>query len=170
MRRLLKITGGILAIIFLLVCMASAWYLIKFYPRKATEFTTGAAHSKHRVLIATQGSDFKDAVVNRVVSMLKGPEIFISVVDVSRLPDIDPDKWVGIAVLNTSMADNPNEDVKRFLSRVGASGKILVVTTSGGGDYVIPNLKVDGITTASQPSKTESIAKTIYQKFHNSHS
>jgi hypothetical protein len=45
----------------------------------------------------------------------------------------------------------------------GPSENIIVITTSGGGDFVPPNLKVDGITTASRLNETEKMATRIFQ-------
>ena len=77
---------GILAAVAILLIAAVgplAWYRIHFAMSLVTGFTVNDATSERRVLIATQGGAFKDAVVSGVVERLRQPSIFIQVVDVA---------------------------------------------------------------------------------------
>jgi len=163
MRKLLKLFGGILAGIGLIIVLFSAWYCLKFWPRQADELEFGNSEYARHVLISTQGSDYKEAVVQRLVEQLGTDSIYIKVTDVSNLETISPIDWADIIILNTSIADQMSSSTSDFLERVGPSDKIMVVTTSGGGDFTPPNLKVDGITTASRMNETEIIATRIFQ-------
>jgi hypothetical protein len=163
LKKLLKIFGGFLFGICLLIVLASAWYVIKFYPRHAEDMEFGNPNFSHKILIATQGSAYKTEVVQRLTEKLRNREIYIKVTDVSNLESIDPDSWSKIVIFNTSIADRMNSSVRHFLEIEGPSENIIVITTSGGGDFVPPNLKVDGITTASRLNETEKMATRIFQ-------
>lgn len=166
MKKALKIVGGLLGAICLVILLFASWYVYQFYPRQADAFEVGNPQAIQKFLIATQGSEFKAGVVQRLIALHEDRDVFLRIIDVSTLPSITPDQWSGIVILNTSIADNIDSDVKRFLSRAGKSESILLITTSGGGDYIPPDLQVDGITTASRLSQTETLAKRIFQKWN----
>ncbi|MBC8193083.1 MAG: hypothetical protein ISR87_00910 [Candidatus Marinimicrobia bacterium] len=163
MKKLLKILGGFLTGVSFLVVVASAWYVIKFYPRHVDDMEIGNPVFSEKILIATQGSTYKNEVVQRLAEKLSSREVYIKITDVSNLDSIAPSAWSNIIILNTSIADNMNSHVRQFVDRVGPSDKIMVITTSGGGDFTPPNLEVDGITTASKLNETEKMATRIFQ-------
>ncbi|MBT3227900.1 MAG: hypothetical protein HOD43_06390 [Candidatus Marinimicrobia bacterium] len=163
MKKLFKILGGFLAVILLLFIIFSAWYVIKFYPRHAEDQEFGNPEFSKRVIIATQGSDYKNEVVQRLADRLSAHPVYIKVTDVSNLDFVVPEAWSNIVILNTSIADRMNSHARQFLDMVGPTDKIIVITTSGGGDFTPPNLEVDGITTASRLSETEAMVKRIFQ-------
>lgn len=165
LKKVIKIIAGLLGAICLLIFVAAGWYVYNFYPRHAHEFQIGSPQATQKILIATQGSEFKNDVVERVVALYENQDAYLRIIDVSTLETITLEQWDGIAILNTSLADNIDSDVKHFLKRAGKSDLILLITTSGGGDFVPPDLHVDGITTASRLTETELLARRIYQKF-----
>jgi hypothetical protein len=64
---------------------------------------------------ATQGSAFKDAVVAGIVERPRERSIFIQVVDLTALPDVDESRWDAIVVLHTieyGNAPGPLDDVQ----------------------------------------------------------
>jgi len=67
----------------------------------AESFEVNTPKSEIRVLIATQGSEFKDAVVAGVVDHLKRKGAYIKVIDVSALPQVNENKWNAVVVLHT---------------------------------------------------------------------
>jgi len=162
MKKLFKILGAILVAICFVVIVFSAWYVIKFWPRHAEDMEFGNPEFNERVLIATQGSEFKNDVVQRLAEKLSARDIYIKITDVSNLDSIDSDAWADIVILNSNIADKMNTSVRTFLNRVGPSDSIIVITTSGWGDFVPPNLEVDGITTASRLNETEKMANRIF--------
>jgi hypothetical protein len=95
-RVLISVTGLALAVIGFL-----AWYRIHFAMNPVEGFTVNAPSSEQHLLIATQGSAFKDAVVAGVVERLRERSIFIQVIDVTALPDVDESGWNAIVVLHT---------------------------------------------------------------------
>jgi hypothetical protein len=73
-----------IAVIVLAILAFLTWYKFQYSMCVAMSFEINTPESKHRVLIATQGSKFKDAIVSGVVDHLKqslgAPETIIKVI------------------------------------------------------------------------------------------
>lgn len=127
-----------------------SWYAAHFSMEPATGFEVNSDTLRTRVLIATQGSAFKNAVVTKVVDSLKSESLYFKVIDVSFLPSISESDWDAIIILHTWEYSKPPATVKDFISGIGKREKIMVVTTSGS-DSMMEG--VDGISSASKPSE-----------------
>jgi hypothetical protein len=157
-RVLISVTGLALAVIGFL-----AWYRIHFAMNPVEGFTVNAPSSEQHLLIATQGSAFKDAVVAGVVERLRERSIFIQVIDVTALPDVDESGWNAIVVLHTIEYGRAPAPAQAFVDRVGKTGKVVVLSTSGAGDFKIEG--IDAISSASRmtdvPGRVEKILSRI---------
>ena len=123
------------------------WYKFHYSMDVAESFEVKSPELKNRVLIATQGSEFKDAVVAGIVDHLKQRLVYIKVIDVAALPKVNEDKWNAVVVIHTWENWKPQADAKDYLERVKDLSKVIVLTTSGDGDYKIEG--VNAITSAS---------------------
>jgi len=123
------------------------WYKFHYSMDVAESFEINTPDLKHRVLIATQGSEFKDTVVAGIVDYLKQRHAYIKVIDVAALPQVNEDKWNAVVVIHTWENWKPQADAKAYLERVKDLNKVIVLTTSGNGDYKIEG--VNAITSAS---------------------
>ncbi len=141
----------------------AGWYWIHFSMGAAQPFEVNDPQSSTRVLIATQGSEFKDAVVAGVVAHLKANAVYVKVIDVSALPGVNEGEWNAIALLHTWEMRKPPREVKAFVDRAGNSGKLVVLTTSGAGIFKMDG--VDAISSASvvadAPSRAAEIAERL---------
>jgi menaquinone-dependent protoporphyrinogen IX oxidase len=68
-------------------------------------------------LIATQGSDFKNAVTKGLVDHFKSDSIFIQVVDIQELSAIDPVNYDALVLIHTWESWKPPVEVKSFIER-----------------------------------------------------
>jgi hypothetical protein len=134
------------AVIAALVGFAT-WYRFHFSMSPARAFEVNDPHSSPRVLIATQGSEFKDAVVAAVVEHLKARAAHVRVIDVTALRDIESADWNAIVIIHTWEMRKPPGAVKDFVERTRDSGQLVVLTTSGEGTF-----KMDGIDAISSAS------------------
>jgi hypothetical protein len=119
----------------------------------ARSFAVGASTVQQRVLIATQGSPFKDALVTGIVDHLKLKAAYANVIDVTALPTIREGDWSAIVVLHTWEIGKPPPDVLKFLQRTNDKAKVLVLSTSGSGQGKIQMTGVDAISSASVMSE-----------------
>jgi hypothetical protein len=138
--------GGAVAVV--LIAGLLIWYYATYSMAPAKAFTVNDPASPQRVLIATQGSEFKDAVVQGVVEKLKSRPIYIEVIDVSGLGAVDEKQWNAIVVMHTFQLSQPQPDAAAFVARAKGSGKVVVLGTSGEGTFKIEG--VDALTSASR--------------------
>ena len=91
--KLLKIIGIILGGCAGLALAGFIVYVILFYPRKADSFEIISTNPTKTVLIATQGSDFKDTFVKTLCDSLKKSSLYIKGIDVKNLAEVNDENW-----------------------------------------------------------------------------
>jgi hypothetical protein len=145
-----RVRGLLISIAALAIAVIGflAWYRVHFAMNPVEGFTVNDPSSAQHLLIATQGSAFKNAAVAGVIERLRERPIFIQVVDVTALPDVDEGRWDAIVVLHTIEYGKPPAAAQAFVDRVGETGKVVVLSTSGAGDFKIEG--VDAISSASR--------------------
>jgi len=158
-QRILLVTVGVVVVAFAL----SAWYKLHYSMGLARPFEVNDPQSQPRVLIATQGSEFKDAVVAAVVDHLKKRSAYVKVIDVSGLAAVNEGDWSAIVVIHTWEMHKPQADAKAFVERARNMSKIVVLSTSGAGDFKMEG--VDAISSASRvvdvPSRAAEISRKV---------
>jgi hypothetical protein len=137
----------IIALVALLIPSSFLWYRGHYSMKAARSFEAGARSAAQRVLIATQGSPYKDALVDGIVRNLASRGVYIRVIDVSKLPDVKPDDWAAIVLIHTWEYSKPQADAKAFIDRLADRHRVITVTTSGSGRERMPG--VDAISSAS---------------------
>jgi soluble P-type ATPase len=147
---------GAISIIYL------SWYAAKHSMEEARAFEVNEPDKQYHVLVATQGSSFKDSVVTKVIVKLKDLPVHIKVIDVSRLPEIIESEWTALLILHTWENFAAQQDVEAFLHRATTKNKMVVVATSGSGDEMIEG--IDGITSASKPEEVDATANEIVKR------
>lgn len=152
---------GILVILFLFM----AWYQRTYSMKAVDSYEVNDPTNHHRILIATQGSEFKDSLVQEVVNDLKTRPTFIRVIDISTLPQIKVEEWTVIIILHTWENWKPQEDAKAFIDRTKDKRRLIVLSTSGAGDFAIEG--IDGITAASRLSEVSFQARKIIARVEN---
>jgi menaquinone-dependent protoporphyrinogen IX oxidase len=129
----------------------------------AESFSVNDASSARRLLIATQGSAFKNAVVAGIVERLRQRPIFIRVIDVGALSDVDASDWDAVVVLHTIEYGDAPPAAQAFVDRLADTGKIAVLSTSGRGDFKIKG--IDAISSASRmtdvPARVDELVQRI---------
>lgn len=160
-RRIRYIFLGVM-ITFLLFIV---WYKYQYSMDVFKPFEVNSPNMEMKLLIATQGSDFKDKITNAVVDYYKSDSIFIKVIDIGGLPEIDPDLFSAILVLHTWENWKPPASVKSFIERTGSNtDKIVVLTTSGEGSYKME--EVDALTGESIMEDTPVFTERIIEKLN----
>ena len=141
-----KVVIGIAALAFTIFSFLT-WYKFHYSMDVARSFEVNTPELEHRVLIATQGSEFKNAVVDGIVDHLKQRHAYIKVVDVAALLQVNEDKWDAVVVIHTWENLKPQADAKAYLERVKDLKKVIVLATSGNGGH-----KIEGINAISSAS------------------
>ena len=120
----------------------------------AYELNRGS-HSQ-TLLIATQGSTYKDAIVKGIVDAYKAKPVYIKVIDVTDLPGVKVEDWDAFVILLTWQKGKPQKEAATFLKKYYQKDKMFVMTTSAGGRG-----KVEGVDGLTGPSIMENVPERI---------
>ena len=127
-----------------------SWYKYHYSMEVARTFEVNSPALATRVLIATQGSDYKNAVVAGLVARLEPMPIYLRVIDVSTLPQINEADWNAIVLIHTWENLEAEAHSRQFVAGTKTLNKLIVLTTSGRGSYKIEG--INAITSASTMS------------------
>lgn len=139
--------------IVVLLMLFGAWYQYRYSMEEAVTYELNTQENTYKLLIATQGSEFKDKITNSVINNYKKDSLFIKVIDISALSRIEAQDYNAILLIHTWENWKPPAPVKAFIDRTSMfSDKIVVLTTSGEGSY-----KMDDIDAITGESKLENV-------------
>ena len=125
------------------------WYKYQYSMDIAEAFEVNSPDQNPRLLIATQGSDYKDKVTQGVVNYFEKDSIYIKGIDATTLTNINPTDYDAILIIHTWENWRPPKAVELFINRNKAvKDKIVVLTTSGEGTFKMED--VDAITGESK--------------------
>jgi hypothetical protein len=156
----------ILGIIVAFLVIAGLVYKLAFGQRKAEVKTLGNPDAEFRLLIATQGSNFKDKLLEEIETELAQKNIYVKVDDVSFLKNINIEDWSFILVMTAIEAGKIHGDAQEFiLSNYNFSNLYIVLTSGGGKDWSSYYDKpVDSISSASKTDDINSIKQGIINR------
>ena len=152
MQRFRKSVLIVLIIVIALFALLT-WYKFKYAMDIATSIEINTARAPIHLLVATQGSYFKEEVVKRVISEFESDSIYIKVIDVTSLPELPETSWNAILIMHTWENWKPQEDAATFINNWKDKSKLIVLATSGDGGYSIEG--IDGISAASLPEQIQ---------------
>lgn len=141
-------------VVWILIAIVALFFLLAVWYKNKYSMDTVEAHSVYaqefdkRLLIATQGSTFKDSLMQNVVRYYENDSVFIKIIDVSSLPTIDPADFNATLILHTWEYGRAPESVEVFVEKNRDHlEKMVVFATSGDGNNRIEG--VDGLAGAS---------------------
>lgn len=151
-------TPIILAIILIAIYIGMNWQGV------IAPYHSGNPNAPLKVLIASQGSEFKENLSEKIIQKLENDSIYMSVIDCTSLKKQNAADWTAIIIIHTTKAHKIPRYVSTFLKNLSDYSKIVLISTSGGGDEVITEFKIDAISTASRMSETNHIANCAISK------
>lgn len=151
-----------LVLILMGLLVFAIWYKNNFSMDIAKTYTVNSEMEQNSLLIATQGSDYKNAVVDSLVQNYGSHPIYIKVIDVSNLSEEDEFVWDAILILHTWEMNKPQTDAEVFFNKTKNKNKVVVLATSGDGGMMMKG--VDGITGASNMNKILTKVEEIKQR------
>ncbi len=96
-----------------------------------------------KVLIASQGSKFKDSLVKRVLHHYKEDSIYFKVIDVYTLFTVPIDKWDVIVMINSWEYGSPPANVKKYIKKHPERlDKLIVLSTVGSSHITLKDVDV----------------------------
>ena len=162
--RALKITSMIVgASIAVLVIVFIVYYSI--YSQEVIEpFEANSPDLETKVLVGSQGSDFKNALLEKLIERIGKKDIYIRTIDVTTLSAIKEDSWDAIILINSIQWYKLQKDVRIFLNSAQATDRIIMLATSGDGDMKPKECKIDTITSASRLNGVDDKLELILSK------
>lgn len=144
MKKFRKSALAILAILAIFLVFG-LWYKYTYSMGQAEALEVNTPDSDKKLLIATQGSDFKNRLTQGIVDHYKSGAIFIKVIDVSDLDEIVPEDYDAVLVVHTWEYEKPPQAVSSFMEKSkNLMSKVVLMTTSGPGTSTMEG--VDAIT------------------------
>lgn len=138
------------------------FYLQRHAMRPVPTRELGARGTGPAVLVAAQGSPYKDAVADTVTRHLREKPAYVRVEDVSQLPQADERDWDAIVLLHSWERWQPPPVVQEFVERLKDRRKLVVLTTSGSGESRMAC--VDAVTSASEVRRAPADAEELLQR------
>lgn len=121
------------------------WYRHKYSMEVTNSYEVNATDFDRKLLIAMQGSEFKDSVVAEITRYYRTQPIFIQVIDISLLENTNTADFDAILMLHTWEYGKPPKAIQSFMDKKQVlKNKLVVLTTSGEGTEKMEG--VDAIT------------------------
>ena len=130
----------------------------------ATVESGDRATEQSRVLIATQKSEFKQAVLHEIRSILENNSCYIKVIDVKKLPNESTEGYHAVIILNECMAGRPDPRVESFIDDATQKEKLIVLTTGRLDNWKLESPRVDAITSASVMTQAATTGQSLAGK------
>ena len=162
--KVLKIGGMIVGVLLIVAIAGAITYRIVYSQGIAESFDVNSPDLATHILIATQGSEFKEALVSGIVAELKTRPAYIKVIDVTNLATIQEADWQAMVLINTCEMGKMQADTHTFLMQAKHPQKMVLLTTSGGNNYSPDDVPVDSITAASKAKNLQGYLATILKR------
>ncbi len=140
----------------------SIWYKYTYSMDRVQAFEVNTPNLETKLLIATQGSDFKEAVLSKVIDHFKSRFIYIKVIDVHELAQEEIDEWKAICILHTWEIQKPPQVIADFFEQHPNIEHVAVLTTAADGQSKMEN--VDAITGASVMEEVDARAQKLIER------
>jgi len=164
MKRWLKILIWIIGTPIALLIILLSVYVIVNWQGVVDPYHIGQKNAKYRILIASQGSEFKYALVDKITNRLNSEDYYLSVTDCTKLDVQDTLEWNSIVIIHASQAHGMPRKARAFLEKLEDHSNVIIVTSSGGGDELISGFGVDAISCASRMHYTDNLTKWVIEK------
>ncbi|MFZ5570386.1 MAG: hypothetical protein ACOZF0_08275 [Thermodesulfobacteriota bacterium] len=125
------------------------------------------ARFEHKVLIATESSEFKTAVVEGVIEALENDRVYVKMIDVTNLGQERAEEYDGIIILNSCIAWSLSPEVLKFIEALPAKERLVVLVTAGDEEWTPESLAVDAVTSASKMEATRRVTADIIEKIRS---
>ena len=124
---------------------------------------------KKSILIASRSSEFKDAVVKKIGESFAKKPVYLKFIGLSDLAQEDVSGYSAIVVVNTCIGWGIDRKTKSFLDKTEKQDNIIILTTSGDGDWKpkMENYSFDAVSSASELVKTDEVAEEIISKLND---
>ncbi len=159
-KRIVKIT---ITIILVLFAAFWVWYEYTYSMDTVIPFEINNPNLETKVLIASQGSRFKDSLVQGVLRHYQKDSIYFKVIDVYTMFTVDIDKWDALIIINSWEYGSPPRNVKKFIKNYPDQlDKLIILSTVGSSNIALKD--VDVISGESIIEKTPEYTQIVVKR------
>jgi hypothetical protein len=152
------VRGGVAIIIVLMLANLLAC------ARRVPEVRHVVVNAEFTLLIASDASQFKDAVRSRVFDHYKTFSN-VEVVNIARLKTLRADDFDAVLIIDTCLGwSHFNPSMKAFLDRAGDPERVVLVMTVDDTDWDFTYQGVDAITAASRMEDESRLAENLIRQ------
>lgn len=130
-------------------------------------FQVGNPNAENRILLASQGSEFKNYLVENIIENNKDENSYFSIVDCTALEDENAANWDVVIIIHIMQIHKMPAKARKFLAEVKDLSSVMLVSTSGGGDDIVIDFEVDAISSASRAGNIPQILDWISTNLEN---
>ncbi|EAC2498452.1 hypothetical protein FZ030_02655 [Listeria monocytogenes] len=139
--------------ISLIAVVIFAGVMLSYRFIKSMDVTENAQINKSatgdHVLLATQGSKFKDSVMDQVKKDMEGKNVHISIIDTTKLDKVKADDYDKVVLFTTVQSDDIPENVSTFMND-NKDKSIHIAVTADSGRWDDKPKDIDAISEASK--------------------
>ncbi|MEO0293533.1 MAG: hypothetical protein ABIN61_04830 [candidate division WOR-3 bacterium] len=165
--KIMKIVLILFGSIVLLAGVVFGIYLLCNIQDVAKPFELGSQEAETKILIASQGSEYKNLLVDTLTTRLRNKNFYVKVIDISSLKEIHQEEWDFEILIHTTEAWRVPEPVREFLGRVKNPNEVILVITSGVGSWKPEGFNVEMITSASKTFDIPEISNKIMDRINS---
>lgn len=139
----MKLLKKIVLLIAILFAGFWIWYEYTYSMDTVIPFEVNDPNLKTRILIASQGSRFKDSLVKRVLKHYEKDTIYFKVIDVYTVFTVPIDRWDAIIIINSWEYGSPPRNVKKYIKKYPDKvDKLIIVSTVGSSHITLKDVDV----------------------------
>lgn len=119
-----------------------------------------------KVLVASRSSEFKQAIVDKIREAFQEKAVYVKFIGLGEIEKEKAEHYDAIVMINTCMSWDMDRSVHGFLDRYKDHNNMIVLTTSGDGNW-LPKMKgrnFDAISSASKMANVDEVAGNIIMK------
>ncbi|MBG6131832.1 hypothetical protein IWQ47_003426 [Aquimarina sp. EL_43] len=140
MKRILKI---IVFSVLILFAGFWVWYEYTYSMDTVIPFEVNDANLETKVLIASQGSRFKDSLVQGIIRHYQNDVVYFKIIDVYTMFTVDIDKWDALVIINSWEYGSPPRNVKKFIKNHPSQlDKLIILSTVGSSNIALEDVDV----------------------------
>ncbi|WP_438425876.1 hypothetical protein [Aquimarina macrocephali] len=160
MNRILKI------IVFSVLILFSGfwvWYEYTYSMDTVIPFEVNDSNLETKVLIASQGSRFKDSLVQNILKHYQNDSVYFKVIDVYTMFTVNIDKWDALVIINSWEYGSPPRNVKKFIkNHPDQLDKLIILSTVGSSNIALED--IDVISGESVIEKTSEYTNIVVER------
>ncbi len=139
------------------------WYEYRYSMDTVIPFEVNSPKLQTKVLIASQGSRFKDSLVQGILRHYQKDTIYFKVIDVYTMFTVNIDKWDALVIINSWEYGSPPRNVKKFIkNHPDQLDKLIILSTVGSSNIALKD--VDVISGESIIEKTPKYTSIVVER------